>query len=998
MMKNPIILLACISVAVRVSGAPYWQQRVDTKLEVTLDDKRHFLNGYEELEYTNNSPDTLQYLYIHLWPNAYEHDHTPFAEQEAQNGSTAFYYAKSKDRGYIDSLEMKVDGRTATLHYTEMMPDVARLDLPKPLMPGGKLHLTTPFRVKIPKVFSRLGHTKQAYFISQWFPKPAVYDRKGWHPIPYLDQGEFYSEVGSYDVSITLPRNYIVMATGNCTDKAEVQWLDSLAALPLPSDTLYNKSWPKSDDQPKTLHFHEDNIHDFAWFADKRWIVRKDTTTVPETGKTVTAYAAFLAMHKKTWLKGTDYLKATVQHYGNYVGPYQYATIKAVEGDMFAGGGMEYPTVTIIDRSASSSLQTVIVHEAGHNWFYGMLATNERDHAWMDEGINTFYEHKTVEALGKESLKVKTKGVSISVGDGGEDLLYYEAASTRTDQALEQTSANFSKLNYGGDVYFKTGLMLKWLEQYMGPENFEAGMHEYFNTWKHKHPYPEDMQAIMQKHTDKSIDWFYKDILNTDKRVDYALRGTHKENGTTTVSVHNNSGLNAPVRIDAYRKDSLVASGWSQPFTGNTTVEVPTTNYTKLKVSDDIPDVKKANNTNHKGLKFGAFLGMNRSEKEKLFIAPALGYNNYDGFQLGLLFHNITIPENRFRFMLAPTYGFKSGQFTGTGSVGYIWYSSGLFKDITLQVDGKSYDYATTNQNISTTLYARYIKVAPSLVFTFNEHDLRSPVTRTLTLKGYGIQEDVFNFNLDPSDSLFKPSKSNQQKIYGLLRYKHDNRRTFNPFNYSLEGQMGADFAKINVEGNVRIDYMLKNKALYVRGYFGKFFDVGNNPAAASRYYLNSTFTGANDYLYDDTYIGRSDQTGFAAHQVSMREGGFKVPTPLYANPIGRSDNWLAAVNLETDIPKIPLLRLFLDVGSYSNAATLNPSGQKFIYDGGVELHVLYDIVKVYWPLLMSKDFHDYMKSMYPGKEVQNSIVFSIELRNWDWLKAPSKLISRLAN
>jgi hypothetical protein len=234
--------------------------------------------------------------------------------------------------------------------------------------------------------------------------------------------------------------------------------------------------------------------------------------------------------------------------------------------------------------------------------------------------------------------------------------------------------------------------------------------------------------------------------------------------------------------------------------------------------------------------------------------------------------------------------------------------------------------------------------------------------------------------------------------VYGLLRYKHDNRRTFNPFNYSVEGQMGADFAKINVEGNVRIDYMLKNKALYVRGYFGKFFDLGNNPAAASRYYLNSSFTGVNDYLYDDTYIGRSDQSGLAAHQISMQEGGFKVPTPLYANPIGRSDNWLAAVNLETDIPKIPLFRLFLDVGSFSNAATLNPSGQKFIYDGGVELHMLYDIVKVYWPLLMSKDFHDYMKSMYPGKEVQNSIVFSIELRNWDWLKAPSKLIKRVAN
>ena len=996
-MKYPLILLLSIFIGGQINAGPYWQQTVNTKLEVTLDDKQHFLHGYEEFDYANNSHDTLHYLYIHLWANAYEHDHTAFAEQEVQNGNTAFYYAKSKDRGYIDSLQFTINGQSAEYHYTEMMPDVARIDLAKPILPGQSVHITTPFRVKIPKVFSRLGHTRQAYFISQWFPKPAVYDRKGWHPIPYLDQGEFYSEIGSYDVTITLPKNYIVMATGNCSDASEEQWLDSLSKLPLPSDTLYKNSWPKSDEQMKTLHFHEENIHDFAWFADKRWIVRKDTTYFAENNNTVTAYAAFLPASKKTWIKATDYLKQTVQHYGKWVGPYQYKTIKAVEGDMHAGGGMEYPTVTIIDRGASSSLQTVVVHEAGHNWFYGMLATNERDHAWMDEGINTFYEHKTVNAIGKETVKVKAKGISINT-DGLEDMLYYEEASVRTDQAIDQTAANFTELNYGGDVYFKTGLMLKWLEQYMGEANFESGMHEYFTKWKHKHPYPEDMQAIMQKHTEKSLDWFYKDILNTDKPIDYAIRGIYQMNGNTQVTVRNKSGVNAPVRIDAYLKDSLVSSGWSPPFTGETKVDVPNTNWTTIRVSNDIPDVKKANNSNHKGIKLGLFAGLNRSNKEKIFMLPAIGYNNYDGFQLGLLFHNITIPENRFRYALAPLYGFKDGQFNGTGTMSYIWYSKGLFSDVTLQADAKSFHYNSTSQNISDPLYARYLKIAPSLMFTFNEHNLRSPVTRTLTLKAYSITEEGFNFNLDPTDSLYKPSKGSQQKTYGLLAYKHNNARTLNPFSYSVEGQMGADFAKINVEGKVRIDYMVKNKSLYVRGYFGKFFDVGNNPAVASRYYLNSSYTGTNDYLYDDTYIGRSDQTGFAAHQVSMHEGGFKIPTPLYASPIGRNDNWLAAVNLETDIPKIPYIRLFLDAGTYANAAQQNPSTNKFIYDGGVEVHILYDIVKIYVPLVMSKDFRDYMKSMYPGKTLQNSIVFSIQLQNIDWLKLPSNLISNFAN
>jgi hypothetical protein len=130
--------------------------------------------------------------------------------------------------------------------------------------------------VKIPEVFSRMGHTGQAYYISQWFPKPAVYDAKGWHPMSYLDQGEFFSEFGSYEVDITLPKNYVALATGNLTTASETAWLDSLARVP---DSLFKNEafFPISSSAYKTVHFSENNVHDFAWFADKRYIVRKDT-------------------------------------------------------------------------------------------------------------------------------------------------------------------------------------------------------------------------------------------------------------------------------------------------------------------------------------------------------------------------------------------------------------------------------------------------------------------------------------------------------------------------------------------------------------------------------------------------------------------------------------------------------------------------------------------------------------------------------------------------
>lgn len=956
-----------------------WQQTVNTKIEVRLDDKKHFLYGYEEIQYTNNSPDTLRYIYIHLWPNAYKHDHTPFAKQQDVNNDTRFYYSKKEDRGYIDSLQFDIDGKSVDYYNTDNVPDIARIELPSPLLPGHDMKISTPFRVKIPRVFSRLGHTGQAYYISQWFPKPAVYDRKGWHPISLLDQGEFFSDYGSYDVSITLPSNYIVMATGNCSDESENQWLDSLSCKPLPNDTTYLKSWPASDITMKTLHYHEDKVHDFAWFADKRWVVRKDTILSPGTGNLVTAWTAFLPIHQKQWVKGTDYLKETITHYGKWVGPYPYKTVKAVEGDMHAGGGMEYPTVTIIDRSAVTDLQTTIVHEAGHNWFYGMLGTNERDHAWMDEGINTFYEEKTSREVSKKKMSKQKMNADLN------NMLYYEAVATHTDQAIDQTSANFTKINYGGDVYFKTALMMRWLEAYMGEQHFQEGMQDYYNTWRFRHPYPEDLQAILQKHTDKSLDWFFDGMLPTDKRIDFKV----KRAGKNELIVKSKSDITAPVGVDVYDRDSLMGTIWSAPFEGKIKLQIPDANagWTKLKIDDDVVDAKSSNDIYKRyglfkkfRLKIAPVAGLNMSDKEKLFISPALGYNNYDGFMLGLVFHDLTIPENRFRFAFAPMVGFNSGKFVGAGSVGYVWYPDNIFKEILLQADGKTFHYDEVKQPDNKWIYASYTKIAPSLNITFNEHNLLSPVTRTLTLKAYSITEDQFNV----ADSNHIGLKQ-QQKTYELLRYRHVNSRAYNPFGYSLEGQLGADFAKLSAEGNLRIDYFKKNKALYVRAYAGKFFGISNDPAVLQRYYLTTTYTGMNDYLYDGTYFDRSNVNSALAQQMYMQEGGLKVPT---FNNVGMSDNYLLALNLKTDLPiKLPI-RLFLDVVDYSEANSSTTKG-KVLYDGGLEIH-LGDIFTFNIPLIMSSDLHDNLKAMYGNSQIfPHSLSFSIKLNNINWLKSP---------
>ena len=992
------LFLAMSGVAI---GQSYFQQTVNTRIEVRLDDEHHLLHGFEAFTYTNNSPDTLRHIYLHLWPNAYKNDRTMFSEQQITNRSSTFYYSKKSDRGYIDSLDMHVDGQRVSFFSAANTPDIARLDLPQPLAPGKSFRFSTPFRVKVPLVFSRLGHKGTAYYISQWFIKPAVYDRKGWHPLHYSDQGEFFSEIGSYDVQITLPENYIVMATGNCLDESENQWLDSLSKLPLPHFNIPGlitkrfrdsvNRFPKSAAAFKTLHFHEDKIHDFAFFADKRFIVRKDTFSIKGQPGIITAYAAFLPSSKKTWLKAIDYEKETIQQLSEEVGPYPYKTVKAVEGDLRAGGGMEYPTVTVIDRSLNAAnLMDVVVHEVGHNWFYGILATNERDHAWMDEGINTFYEHKITARLKADSTFDKRRRLGTEL----DHLTYYQAAASGTDQAISNTSANFTKANYGSDVYDKAALLLGWLEGYMGTEPFRDGMQEYFNTWQHHHPYPEDLEACLQKHTDKPLDWFFKDALQDDHRIDFSLKKVRTANGVSMITVKNRSQFAAPVRINAFKKGKLTDSLWSPVFSGTTTLSMPA-GSNMWRIDNSIADAKTTNNfykARHlfhgKGIKPGVGFGWNRAEKEKFYLLPALGYNVYDGFTAGMLLHNLSVPENNFRFVAAPMYGFQSKTLVGAGSVGYALHPKTLFQEVMLQSDVKTFDYNKTDHNTDNTLYARYLKVAPSVLFTFKNKSAVSPVNRTLLLKGYYIRENYFSFSVTRPDSIYRPTVVSDENRYGLLRYTYQNNQLLNPYSYSAEAQLGKEYAKITVEGNARIDYNAKNKSLYVRGFIGKFYARVNETFGGYRYWLNTTYSGANDYLYDDNYFGRNEREGAAYHQYSVREGGFDIPTSFYNLPLGRSDNWLAAINVKTDLPfgKLPL-RLYFNAATFANAKQINPSGKGLLFEGGAEVHLLYDLILVHLPFVFSKDYNDYLTSIYPKDKLANRISFSIQFQNINWLR-----------
>jgi len=534
-----IVFYSCSFLLFSQTKPDYFQQEVNYEIKVKLDDKKHELTANEKIEYTNNSSKSLSFIYFHLWPIAYKKHNTALGKQMLEDGNTALFHAPDSILGYIDQLDFKSNGKKLKWDYIPGNDDICIVSLPEPLLPGKTINITTPFHVKLPKgIFSRLGHMDQAYQITQWYPKPAVFDKNRWHPMSYLDQGEFYSEFGSFDVFITLPKNYVVGATGDLVDgEQELKWLEEkhLASkhffsvedptefakmIDVDSFRVSYMDFPPSSSENKTLHYHQENVHDFAWFADKRYNVLKGEVELPHSKKKVTTWAMFTHNESKLWKNSIEYLNDAVYYYSLWNGDYPYKQATAVDGALSAGGGMEYPNVTVIGPSGNDfGLEMVIMHEVGHNWFYGILGSNERDHPWMDEGINTqnniryvetkYPNRKLVGNVSNLPFFVQWFDIIHYPDKSQMDLGYLLSARQNLDQAIEEKSASYLPINYGGIVYGKTGLMFDYLMAYLGEELYDKCMQRYYNEWQFKHPQPEDLREVFEKESNKDLSWFF---------------------------------------------------------------------------------------------------------------------------------------------------------------------------------------------------------------------------------------------------------------------------------------------------------------------------------------------------------------------------------------------------------------------------------------------------------------------------------------------------------
>lgn len=973
MKKNPLLLLLCLtSVSFTFAqtkpkslNQANWQQNVNYDIQVSLDTQFHVLRGFETITYQNNSPNSLSEIYMHLWPNAYKDRNTAYAKQDLENGSTSFYYANEEDKGYIDSIDFLVNQRKVKWDFTSHI-DVAKITLNEALKPGETITISTPFMVKLPKVFSRLGFEKGHYCITQWYPKPAVYDINGWNQMPYLNQGEFYSEFGKFDVKITVPKDLVLAATGEVQDPQEKAWWRSLRNeknAPHPSNTGY-----------KTLHFVQDNVHDFAWFANKNYRVDYDTVVLSNGHKVETW---MFAVTKNDAPKGINDLNDGVKYYSDKVGNYPYSIAQVVITPLEAGGGMEYPTIT----NCGSFDRTTIIHEVGHNWFYGILGSNERDYPWMDESLNTYYEERSQKDLSNDrnAGQFSIFGMSISQLD----LMVNLTLRKNLDQAGNLHSETYTDGNYGAIVYGKNPKSIAYLQYYLGNEVFDNMMQAYYNKWKFKHPLPNDFRNHVETFTGKNLSWFFDDVMGTTKKMDYQISQYNRNR----LNIKNKGKIASPILLNKLENDTIVSSIWLEGFLGNKTIYLDSIGFGIAKPNKQIKfeinpasqtlDLYPQNNyANTKGifktcvpLKLKPILGLEKNNAHQVFVAPVYGYNLYDKNMFGLSFYNSLFPQMKTEFIFTPLYSFSSNDINGFFDLNRNFYTTGKIRNIQLGLNASRFGnnavaFKSNDPEITKTIElagsytgnTNYERIAPFIKFVLKPKNERSNIQQSMVLRYVMINEQF------TSQGYFANFGSDHYGI-GNLKYQYEREHALYPSKFNFDYQVGIKNNGLNrlaLDFTQSFAYAKHNRFASIRIFTGFFLSTETYaPGIRSvnqKVYENAMFTaggttGNNDYLFDEVMVGRSDfSSGFWGHQVLLRDAGFRN----FVN-LGNTDKWLSAANLTAPFP-LPIPLGFYADFSYANLPTVGANKASLSYVGGIYLQLIKDVCYIYVPAVSSNN------------------------------------------
>jgi len=534
----------------------YWQQKVDYNMEITLVDSLQQLTGFTTIKYTNNSPDSLDRIYMHLYPNAFQLESVKYREYigNAGRASRAKYF---KDR--LDGFTSKIDVHdfsvalpeegTSWIHKIQILDEfkiddtILEAKLLKKIAPGQTVRIDLNWTHHVGEMVERGGYYEGQYNMAQWYPKMVVYDEDGWNADVFHAEGEFYGEFGNFDVKFDLPKAFIIAASGVVTD-GDPGWESVTVDTSFDFDIwvdIYDSTYVKPDSsERRTVTFLAENVHDFAWVASKDFLY--------EGGKhnDIDVHVLYDKGRGEKWTK--DVLEGSIraiswleEKFGKY--PYPQVTTT----DRIKSGGMEYPMLVMNGREDEG----LIVHEYGHIYFYGILANNEVDEAWLDEGftttqtthymINRYGNHGFDLSLYEDRAEFPKKYWPLEHSLHSDQWSAIRFMRSGHDENISRASYLYNNgYAYSRNAYTKPALMLTELKYILGDSLYYDAMQHYYDKWKLKHVNEQRFVDAIEEFTGEELNWFFDAWLHTTHHLDYGIKSFKKSpnsDGTWSVKL-----------------------------------------------------------------------------------------------------------------------------------------------------------------------------------------------------------------------------------------------------------------------------------------------------------------------------------------------------------------------------------------------------------------------------------------------------------------------------
>jgi hypothetical protein len=592
----------------RPSGAPgpeYWQQEAHYRIDVELQPDAHRVRGSEVITYVNHSPDELPFLWVQLEQNLF----APGSRGSLINSGNRWRGAFAEGGVELSGVAVTQNGVSYEPEYT--VDDTRmRVDLRDALAAhGGQVELHIEWAFTVPEYGAdRMGRFAAergtVYELAQWYPRMYVYDDvEGWNPLPYLGQGEFYLEYGDFEVSITAPRDHVVVGGGELLNPEEVltatqleRWnaartSDEPVAIVAPDEVGTPASRP-SGEGPLTWRYRLENARDFAWAASSSFIWDAAgwngvmlQSAYPHEGLGTTDAPG--------WERSTEYLLHSIPYYSEMWFPYPYPAAVNVAGVV---GGMEYPGIVFCGVQArGEALFGVTDHEFGHIWFPMIVGSDERRYAWMDEGFNTFINHySNLDFYGPEASRAQRTSAAY---------IAEQMQSPIADQPILTAPDVLRGEGLGFMAYRKPGFGLILLrEVVLGEERFDAAMRAYIREWAYRHPKPDDFMRVIEEVAGESLSWFWRGWLQSTELLDQAVVAVEADGADTRIQLRNEAGLVMPVLLEIELDDGRVfeqklpAEVWMRGDDYVYVVDEPGVVRVSIDPDFRLPDVDRADN------------------------------------------------------------------------------------------------------------------------------------------------------------------------------------------------------------------------------------------------------------------------------------------------------------------------------------------------------------------------------------------------------------------